>query len=139
MMHHRLDPVGRRYHQRLWTALQDRSVLQTRAAGFSASTAITCLAVSHAPIVWSSFGSWLRTIRDGVCPLDLSPPSRCATQCPKFSSDPPAPQYSQKSCVASSIPTLPGHCNSPDRLKSGLQRQVRLSFAGKKGRREAAR
>jgi hypothetical protein len=29
------------------------------------------LAASHAQLVWSSFGSWLRTIRPGVCPSEL--------------------------------------------------------------------
>ena len=39
--------------------------------GLIAQGLLQYLAASHAPIVWSSFGSWLRTIRDGVCPSEL--------------------------------------------------------------------
>jgi hypothetical protein len=39
--------------------------------GLIAQGLLQYLAASHAPLVWSSFGSWLRTIRPGVCPSEL--------------------------------------------------------------------
>src|SRR5260370_41899900 len=39
--------------------------------GLIAQGLLQYLSASHAQLVWSSFGSWLRTIRDGVCPSEL--------------------------------------------------------------------
>jgi hypothetical protein len=39
--------------------------------GLIAQGLLQYLSASHAKLVWSSFGSWLRTIRDGVCPSEL--------------------------------------------------------------------
>jgi len=39
--------------------------------GLIAQGLLQYLSASHAPLVWSSFGSWLRTIRPGVCPSEL--------------------------------------------------------------------
>ncbi len=39
--------------------------------GLIAQGLLQYLAACHAPLVWSSFGSWLRTIRPGVCPSEL--------------------------------------------------------------------
>jgi hypothetical protein len=100
--------------------------------GLIAQGLLQYLSATHAPIVWSSFGSWLRTIRDGVCvPRNSSLPSRCATHCPIFSSNPPQPQSSQNSCATTSIPTTLGPCASPDRLKSSFYGSIELRLLGK--------
>jgi len=39
--------------------------------GLIAQGLLQYLSATHAQLVWSSFGSWLRTIRPGVCPSEL--------------------------------------------------------------------
>src|ERR1017187_4363068 len=74
-------------------------------------------------------------------PRNSSPPPRCATHCPIFSSIPPQPQYSQNSSVPTSIPLMPDPCGSPDRGKSSLYGSIELQILGNKaaGRRTGHR
>jgi hypothetical protein len=64
-MHRQSDPYRTAVRRKL--AAYDRHIQ----IGLIAQGLLQYLAASHAPIVWSSFGSWLRTIRDGVCPSEL--------------------------------------------------------------------
>src|ERR1039457_2252331 len=74
-------------------------------------------------------------------PRNSSPPPRCATHCPIFSSIPPQPQYSQNSSVPTSIPLMPDPCGSPDRGKSSPYASIELQILGNKpaGRRTGHR
>src|ERR1019366_2371599 len=65
-------------------------------------------------------------------PRNSSPPPRCATHCPIFSSIPPQPQYSQNSSVPASIPLMVDPCGSPDRGKSSLYGSIELQILGNK-------
>ena len=46
------------YHRHIQVGVIAQGLLQT-------------LAIQHASLVWSSFGSWLRTIRPGIVPSEL--------------------------------------------------------------------
>ena len=64
-MHRQTDPYRAAVRRKL--AAYDRHIQ----IGLIAQGLLQYLSAAHAPIVWSSFGSWLRTIRDGVCPSEL--------------------------------------------------------------------
>src|SRR5271166_415998 len=53
-------------------------------AGLIAQGLLQYLAASHAQLVWSFFGSWLRTIRPGVCPSELVTTTAFRTTLPDF-------------------------------------------------------
>jgi hypothetical protein len=64
-MHRQTDPYRAAVRRKL--AAYDRHIQ----IGLIAQGLLQYLSAAHAPIVWSSFGSWLRTVRDGVCPSEL--------------------------------------------------------------------
>jgi len=64
-MHRQTDPYRAAVRRKL--AAYDRHIQ----IGLIAQGLLQYLSATHAPLVWSSFGSWLRTIRDGVCPSEL--------------------------------------------------------------------
>ena len=52
--------------------------------GLIAQGLLQYLAVTQAQLVWSSFGSWLRTIRPGVCPSELVTAAALRNSLPDF-------------------------------------------------------
>jgi hypothetical protein len=52
--------------------------------GLIAQGLLQYLSASHAQLVWSSFGSWLRTIRDGGCPSELVTTIALRSTLPQF-------------------------------------------------------
>ena len=52
--------------------------------GLIAQGLLQYLSASHAKLVWSSFGSWLRTIRDGVSPSELVTAIALRNTLPRF-------------------------------------------------------
>jgi hypothetical protein len=52
--------------------------------GLIAQGLLQCLAIQHPRLVWSSFGSWLRTIRPGIAPSELVTAAALRNSLPDF-------------------------------------------------------
>ena len=90
------------YHRHIQVGLISQGVLQY-------------LAVTHPRWVWTSFGSWLRTVRPGI------PPSECVTAAAmrntllEFLADPASCPIFRNSCATASTPHATNLCVSLDR------------------------
>jgi hypothetical protein len=52
--------------------------------GLIAQGLLQCLAIEHPRLIWSSFGSWLRTIRPGIAPSELVTAAALRNALPDF-------------------------------------------------------
>jgi hypothetical protein len=77
-MHHQSERYRAAVRRKL--AAYDRHIQ----IGLIAQGLLQHLAVTYPRLVWSSFGSWLRTIRPGVCPSELVTAAALRNSLPDF-------------------------------------------------------
>ena len=77
-LHRQTDPYRAAVRRKL--AAYDRHIQ----IGLIAQGLLQYLSATHAQLVWSSFGSWLRTIRPGVCPSELVTATALRNTLPDF-------------------------------------------------------
>jgi hypothetical protein len=82
--------------------------------GLIAQGLLQCLAIHHPRLVWSSFDSWLRTIRPGVAPSELVTAAALRNWLPDFSCNEGTSRYSKNSYANSGLPNNRLPCDSPD-------------------------
>jgi hypothetical protein len=100
--------------------------------GLIAQGLLQHLAIKHSRQVWVSFGSWLRTIRPGLCPSELVFAAALRNALPEYLADSANRSQLQNSYALASIPCFPSPCASPDR-QNPLSAPLRDSLGARNG------